>query len=369
MILLITVAILTILFSFLCSIWEAVLLSATPTFLESKIQEGKAYAVRLKEMKENIDRPLAAILTLNTIAHTVGAMWVGGIAETNFHDTLPINLGFVEISVVSIIASVMTLAILLLSEIIPKTLGATYWKRLSHFTEVSLRIILVILRPFVWISQLITKALKQEDGKSVLSRADFSAMARLGIEEGIFAKQESDILANLLDFDKVLVKSIMTPRMVVKAAPEDMTIGEFYESNPELRFSRIPLYNNSIDEVTGFILKDRLLEKMIDEASEQPLSSIKRKITIFHENTPITTAFKQMMKERQHISLVVDEFGGTEGIVTIEDIMETLLGLEIVDEFDNVEDLQLMARRNWERRAQRLGLLEEEAKENKEENK
>jgi len=352
--LLILFFVLAIGFSFLCSLWEAVLLSITPSFAQIKQQEGSSLGTHLKSFKENIDRPLSAILTLNTIAHTVGAIGVGEQATRIWSETSPFITSFV-------VPVVMTLAILVLSEIIPKTIGATYWKSLAGFTVTSLNFIITVLLPLVWLSQFITRLVKQDKAESVLSRSDFMAMAELGAREGVFEKQESTIIHNLLRFDTIRVKDIMTPRTVMKTAPEDQTIAAFYEANPELRFSRIPIYEHATaDRIVGYVLKDELLSQLVNQNGDAALSTIRREIMVAPESMPIPKLFERLLQQREHVALVVDEFGGTAGIVTMEDVIETLLGMEIVDESDRTDDMQALARKNWERRAKRLGLLKEE---------
>ncbi|HKK79967.1 MAG TPA: CNNM domain-containing protein, partial [Phaeodactylibacter sp.] len=229
---------LSILFSFLCSVWEAVLLSITPSFVEVTYKEGTTTGKLLKDFKKDIDRPLSAILTLNTIAHTVGAIGVGAQAGKQFGDQdLVIGGMALPFSVEAFVGAVMTLAILILSEIIPKTIGANNWKQLSGFTVRSLNIIIYALYPLVWFSQFITKILKKDKEKSVLSRADFSAMAEIGEKEGIFRSNESKIINNLLRLNTIRAKDIMTPRTVVKVANQDVTIQEFHERNQRLQFS------------------------------------------------------------------------------------------------------------------------------------
>ncbi|MCR9099368.1 MAG: hemolysin family protein [bacterium] len=350
----------SILFSFLCSIWEAVLLSITPSFVEVTYKQGTKTGQLLKSFKEDIDRPLSAILTLNTIAHTVGAIGVGSQAGKMYGDQNMILAGFeLPFSVEAFVGAAMTLAILILSEIIPKTLGANNWKQLSGFTVNSLNIVIFALYPLVWLSQLITKSMKKDKDKSVLSRADFSAMAEIGEKEGIFRSNESRIIHNLLRLNTIRTKDVMTPRTVVKAANQERTIQEFYDKNEKLQFSRIPVFAESKDHINGFVLKDEILSSIIKDNGEAPLRDIMREILIINEQVPLPDLFNQLMEKREHIALVVDEFGGMAGIVTMEDVIETLLGIEIVDEQDNIEDMQLLARKNWEKRAKVLGLLEE----------
>ena len=359
----------SIVFSFLCSVWEAVLLSITPAYTEIKLKEGGFVGNKLKEFKENIDRPLSAILTLNTVAHTVGAMGVGAQAATYFKDsTWSWDLNFfgyytLPIGMEAIVAVVMTLAILYLSEIFPKTIGANNWRSLAPFTVRSLNIIIKILYPLVWFSQLITKFLKKDKNKSVLSRADFTAMTDIAEKGGELKQNEHKIIRNLLGFNKILAKDVMTPRTVVVAADETTTIRDFYEENKNLRFSRVPLFQGSKDHITGYFLKDQLLASLIEKKDNEPLSSIKRELIVVNDKYPIPDLFNQFMEKREHIALVVGDFGGMSGLVSLEDVIETLLGLEIVDEFDGTEDMQKMARQKWEKRAKELGLVEEKTNE------
>ncbi len=343
-------------FSFLCSLWEAVLLSITPSYAEIRYREGTAVGRLLRSFKDEIDRPLAAILTLNTIAHTVGAIGVGSQAAVIWADASPwITSALIPIG--------MTLAILVLSELIPKTLGATYWQPLVPFTVASLRLALLVLAPLVWLSSLVTGLLKGKDERSVLSRSDFVAMAEIGAETGVFQRSESEMIANLMRFHRVRAADIMTPRTVVRAAPEEISLREYHEGHATRIFSRIPTYHEgSKDRVTGYVLKDDVLEALVAGRSDDPLSSIRREILVVPDAFPVDDLFYLFLEKREHIAAVVDEFGGMAGIVTMEDVIETLLGLEIVDESDTAEDMQALARRSWERRARALGLLGADAK-------
>lgn len=350
--LLIVFALISILFSFLCSLWEAALLSITPTYAEIQHQEGSRLGAHLSEFKSNIDKPLAAILTLNTMAHTIGAIGVGAQASIIWADTSPLVTGFV-------VPALMTLAILLFSEIVPKTLGASYWKELAPFTVNSLLMVMFVLAPIIWVCQLLTSAMKKTEG-SIFSRSDFLAMAEIGAREGVFEHNESEIIANLIKFESVCVQDIMTPRMVVILAREEMPIAAYLEEAEPLRVSRIPIYRGGEkDDVTGYVLKIDLLSAVIAGRGDEPVSTLRRDIMVLQDTFPLPELVNRLVAKKEHIALVIDEFGGTAGVVTMEDAIETLLGQEIVDESDSEPDLRNRARQDWERRAKALGLVEE----------
>ncbi|MBJ2174069.1 HlyC/CorC family transporter [Aureibaculum sp. A20] len=353
MTLLIIYAVVSIFFSFLCSILEAVLLSISPTFINLKKKEGKPFADTLEVLKKDVDKPLIAILTLNTIAHTVGAILVGVQAEKAFGSGT---------NLVGIVSAIMTFLILVLSEIIPKTIGATYWKQLANFTAKTLKIMVVILKytGILWILQLFTKMVggKGHHG-SILSREDFHAMADIAHEEGVFEEAESTVIKNMLTFKDVLAKDIMTPRTVMISYNEEKTVEQLFSEHPNLRFSRIPVYSGKTDNITGLVLKDEVYKEMALEHGSKKLSELKRNIIVIDRNMPIPSLFNQLIESKNHIALVVDEYGSVSGLVSMEDVIETLLGLEIMDESDVDSDMQHLARKNWEKRAKRLGIIDE----------
>ena len=338
-----------LLFSFLCSILEAALLSTTPIFIQVKLQQGKKYAKRLDHYKKNIDMPLSAILTLNTFAHTIGAAGVGSQVQEIWGNEY-----------VAIASIILTLIILIGSEIIPKTLGALYWKELSRFTVHALRIMIYSpLYPFIILTNFITRRLRHgKNVKTGISATEFRAITDSVIEDGVMEDEESRILQNLMKFKDILVKSIMTPQIVVRAADESVSIQEFYENNQEIPFSRIPVFQGELNHFSGFVLKDEIMEKIIEKRGEEPLRSIARPITPVNEETPIVRLFSKLIERKAHIALAVDEYGMVSGLVTMEDLFETLIGMEIVDEMDDVEDMQVLARKTWEVRAKKLGLIE-----------
>lgn len=349
-------ATISIFFSFLCSILEAVLLSVTPTFINVKKQENKEYASTLESLKKDVDKPLIAILTLNTIAHTLGAMMVGIEAEK-----LPFKIELFGINTVGVVSAIMTFLILVASEIIPKTIGATYWKKLANFTSKALTVLIFPLKwtGILWLLQLTTKLIGGQGHGSVLSRESFMVMTDMAHEEGVFQENESKIIKNLLTFKDVFAKDVMTPRTVMQAEDENTTIKDFFNRNMNLRFSRIPIYSDNPDNIKGLVLKDEIFKEMALDNGAKKLSELKRNIIIVERNLPIPKLFEQLIQTRNHMALVVDEYGSVSGLVTMEDVIETLLGLEIMDESDNVSDLQHLARKSWEARAKKLGILDD----------
>ncbi len=340
---------LAILVSFLCSILEAVILSITPSYIEAQQQKGSRLGKKLKKMKDNIDRPLSAILSLNTIAHTVGAAGVGAQAAKVFGD---VYVGWISAG--------LTFLILVFSEIIPKTLGASFWRSMVGFAVNVLSVMIVVLYPLVLLSQGITYILsRNRRQQNLVSRAEVSAMADIGHKEGIFEEGESRILKNLIRFKSIHVENIMTPRTVVVAAEENMTLSQLFEDKGFFRFSRIPVYSENIDNITGYIHKHDILDNLANDNHQMKLKDIRRKMLVVTKNLSIPDLFEEMMREKEQVALAVDDFGGMAGIVTVEDVLETLLGMEIVDEFDSAQDMQAYARERWKKRAVRLGILTE----------
>jgi len=356
--LLITYMLLAITISFLCSILEAVLLSVTPTFINVSKEQEKSFAFGLEKLKKDVDKPLIAILTLNTIAHTVGAIMVGEQAATLFGgEGGGHGIGF---DTVGLISAIMTFLVLVVSEIIPKTIGATYWKSLAGISTSILQFLVTVLKytGILWFMQLITRLFGSKKHESVFSRADFSAMASAAERSGHLEGGESAIIRNLMQLSKLTVNDIMTPRLVMKTANEDMHIQNFYKSNKDLRFSRVPVFEVSSELITGYVLKDELLQKLIEGEGNISLKEIRRPILEVAATDQLDILFQKLTQDNEHISIVVDHYGSVVGLVTMEDVVETLLGTEIVDELDNIEDLQKLARLRWEQRAKARGLLD-----------
>jgi CBS domain containing-hemolysin-like protein len=345
MLLLISYILIALVFSFLCSIAEAVILSVSSAHIMLLEKEGKHSGKLLRVLKDDINKPLAAILTLNTIAHTVGAAGAGAQAAEVFGSAY-----------VGIASAILTLLILVFSEIIPKTLGAHYWRQLAPLTAYSLKGLIWLLYPFVKLSELLTKGLTHGPTLAGFSRQEFSAMAELSAREGQLAERESTIFKNLLRLRKTPIANAMTPRTVVFSLQQDLRVDNFFENYSQVRFSRIPIYAASRDEVTGFVLRSDLLLAQARGNGDSPLSKYCRAIPVLLATMSLSKAFDEFIRQRSHITLVVDEYGGMKGLLTLEDLIETVLGLEIVDEGDESVDMQKLARRLWRQRAKEMDL-------------
>ena len=338
--LLIAFFVISIVTSFLCSLWEAVLLSISPSYMQVQLNEGTVIGQKMVAFKDNIDKPLAAILSLNTIAHTAGAIGVGQQATQIWGQTNPVITGV-------LVPVLMTLAILLLSEIVPKTLGANNWRALAPFTIRSLAFLTRALAPLIWLCQLVTRLFNRGKKKAIFSRSDFLAMAQIGTQEGELDDREAAFIQNLMNFRKVTARDIMTPRTVIVSAPQTATVREFYDMQDELIFSRIPLRGDDAAGIIGYVLKDDVLEYIVDGEEDRSLASIMRPIQSVAASESIFELFNDLMRSQEHIAHVVDSYGSTVGIVTMEDVVETLLGAEIIDETDRIADMQAYARRKW----------------------
>lgn len=348
---------LSIFFSFLCSIWEAVLLSITPSFIKRKERESPRTGQLLNRLKNDIDKPLSAILTLNTIAHTTGAIGVGVQAGKLFGSS-GINIMGLQITAESIVAVLMTLAILFVSEILPKTIGANNWKSLAGFTAHSIGILMIVLKPFVWFSYLLTGFLKKDKSRSVFSKQDFSAMADIVSETGDLNQEDYILIKNVLKFDELTARDVMTPQKVMLMANENQSMKDFIAMSHIKFFSRIPIYKGTRDNITGHVLKDEILQCIVEEKGSENLATIERPISTVVDHMSLRKIFKFLKDKKQHIAIVVDEYGALVGLLTLEDIIETLLGLEIMDETDKIGDLQSLARQKWEEKAKKIGLTD-----------
>lgn len=332
--------------SFACSLAESTLLSMTPSYIADVRAEDPQKAEMLKTLKQDkVDQSLAAILTLNTIANTMGSIGAGAQATIVFGSAW-----------FGVFSALMTLAILTLSEIIPKTLGTVYWRQLSSVVGYFVRAIIVVLFPIIWLSERLTKLLVKGKETNDFSRREFAALASVGEESGHIDPLESRIIKNMLAFGAIKVEDIMTPRSVIVAFDEKDTVAQIFADRPKLSFSRVPIYDEELDKISGFVLKtDLLLAKANNQISQQ-LTKHAREISFVFNKMKLFDLLDMMLKNRIHIAVVVGEYGEVKGLVTLEDVLETLLGLEIVDEIDRVEDMQELAKQLMDKRAQRIGM-------------
>ncbi|NUN10080.1 MAG: DUF21 domain-containing protein [Ignavibacteriaceae bacterium] len=337
--------------SFACSIVESVLLSTPITFLKVKEEQGHKSASDFIALKEKIDRPLSAILSLNTVAHTVGAAGVGAQATIVFGEAY-----------FGLVSAILTILILVLTEIIPKTIGARYWRELSLFSGFVIRFMIFITYPLVIASAYITKMISKNKAEQTVSREELSALANIGEEEGVFGEKENKIIQNLIRLKGLKVSEIMTPRVVAAVADEEMTLEEFLENKEYLHFSRIPVYSVNVESISGYVFRQTIFEMLAEDNVGLKLKDIKRDIVVVHDRRPVFDVWELLLEKKEHIALIIDEYGGMEGIVTMEDIIESLLGFEIIDEKDSITDMQQYAKERWLMRQKKYDLLEKTGK-------
>lgn len=354
MILLFAYLFLALFVSFLCSIMEAVLLSTPISFLIVKDDEGSTWAKGFIDLKTNVDKPLSAILSLNTVAHTIGAAGVGAQATAIFGEVY-----------FGLVSAVLTVLILVLSEIIPKTIGAIYWKRLSKVSSKIMKVMIVVSYPLVVMSAFITKLISKNSPEQTTSREEIAVLANIGADEGIFSTKEHKIIQNILQLKNVKAKEIMTPRVVVDLADEEEYLTDYFmreqeekkEDGQSLKFSRIPVYSKDEEDITGYVFRQDVYEKLAEDKFELRLKDIRQEIIVVPNTIVIFTLWEKLLEKSEHIALIVDEYGGLDGVVTMEDIIETLLGLEIVDEKDTITDMQKYAKEKWEKEKEKIKML------------
>jgi len=327
---------------------ESVLLSTPNSFLIVKEDNGNSWAKAFLELKNNIDKPLSAILSLNTVAHTVGAAGVGAQAIVLFGDQY-----------FGLVSAILTILILVLTEIIPKTIGTRYWRSLAKLASIVIKIMIVITYPLVVISAIITKSISKNQQEQTTSREEIAALASIGTDEGVFTEKEHKIIQNLLKLKNLKVTEIMTPRVVVAVADENLSLAAFLKNKDYLKFSRIPIYSEDDENITGYVFRQTVFEKLAEDQHELKLRDIKRDIVIVPGSIVLFTLWEKLLEKKEHIALIVDEYGGLDGIVTMEDIIETLLGLEIIDEKDTVTDMQKFARERWKARQTKYDMLDQ----------
>ena len=331
------IMVISIALSALCSMLEATLLSTPLSYVTGLEEQGIKGAQRLKRLKQNPDRPISAILCLNTIANTVGASIVGSLVYEVYGDAL-----------VGVFSTIFTFAILIFSEIMPKTIGASYWRSLALTASAIINMMIFITYPLVLLLELLQKRISSRSNQVSISREDISAMVSVATEEEVIETEEKKMIQNLLKLDEITAHEIMTPSTVVEMAEGQMTIREFYDS--DLTHSRILVYDEENDEyVIGYVLRQTVLEEMAEDRFATHIRDISRPILTFPENEPVGNIWEKFLEKKEHISVIIDEYGTFRGIVTMEDVIETMLGQEIVDETDEVVDMQEYAKEQWEK--------------------
>jgi len=335
MTLFITYLALAVCVSFLCSMLEAILLSSTNSYIETLPKENNEENVAmLKNLKTNIDKPISSILTINTFANTMGAAGVGAQAQILFGQEWQTAVAFG-----------ITLLILYLSEIIPKTIGALYWKQLLMPAGHIISFFITITTPFTFISSMLTRYIAKDSKRSPhYSRDEVMAVVAMGEKDGSILSKESDLIENLLKLKNIKAKDIMTPRSVVFALPATTTIEEAIEDDRMYVHSRIPIFSETLDDVVGIVFNQRILEESVEDHDQMTLETISYEVHMVSENLPVPNLIDQFVKRKTHLFVVFDSYGQTAGVVTLEDALETLLGVEIVDEMDEVEDMQIFAK-------------------------
>ncbi len=322
--------------SFLCSVLEAVLLSTPVSFISMKESQGVKAAPLLMKYKTNIDRPVAAILTLNTVAHTIGAAGVGSESVKVFGEAY-----------FGIISAILTLLILVLSEIIPKTIGASYWRTLAMPSAKIIKALIVIAYPLVWLSELLTRCVSPKIQPLTVSREEVAAMVSVGTDEGVIEDAENKVIQSFLKLSNVKAEDIMTPYVVVSSVSTGTTMKDFYDNKALAPFSRIPVFETGREFITGYVRRANVLEMLTQDKFSMQLKDIVRPILFFMEDAKVSDIWQRMLQEKEHISVITDEYGCMRGIVTMEDVIETMLGVEIMDECDTTENLQAMARKKF----------------------
>lgn len=336
--------------SFLCSVLEASLMSTPISYATMREEEGYKPAAGFKAFKQDSSRPIAAILSLNTIANTIGAAGVGRQATMLFGSEW-----------FGLVSAVTTILILVFSEIIPKTIGTTHWKSLMGFTTRAISTLIFIMYPIVVCIEFLQKLITPKDSEETsVSRDEVSAMANVAEEGGDLEEDENAIIQNLINMDEVTASDAMTPRVVSAIAPEKMTIKSFYKDKRFLHHSRIPVYADNDEYITGYILRMEALQLMAEDKYDMTLGEIKREIASFNEDAPLDDIWEEMMRKDEQISVIINEYGSFQGILTLEDVIETLLGSEIVDEYDSVRDMQQLARDKWKKRQRKPKTVPEE---------
>lgn len=319
--------------SFLCSVLEAVLMSTPISYITMREDEGFRPAIRMKKFKQDPSRPIAAILSLNTIANTIGAAGVGRQATLVFGSEW-----------FGLVSAVTTVLILIFSEIIPKTIGTTHWRSLIGFTSSVIGFLVVALYPIVVCVEFLQKLITPAENEATISREEVGAMADVAEESGELDEDENEIIQNIINIDEITAADAMTPRVVAAIAPESMSLKAFYKDKRFVHHSRIPVYAEDDEYITGYILRMEALQLLAEDKFDKKLGDIRRDIASFNEDTTLDKIWDEMLSKDEQIAVIINEYGAFQGVLTMEDVIETILGDEIVDERDAVRDMQQYAR-------------------------
>lgn len=325
--------------SFICSLCEAVILSLSPAFVEVAAEKKSKSGMLLKHIIDNPDRSISAILTLNTTSHTLGSAWIAYQVHHLFGE-----------SWVTIFSVFLTFMILIFSEIIPKTVGKNHSKSLAFFAAYSIQSMVILLYPLVKLSEYISKSLSSPSNEPDITRDEMIKHAELGVEEGTIKAKESMIIRNLLKLDKIYVSDIMTPRSVFTALDASLSVDDVAKKYKPIRFSRLPVYEDSLDHIIGMTHRYKILEALSQDQHTKLIRELILPINNVSERMTVSQSLDFFIKEKDHLAVVTDEYGVVTGLVTLEDAVETLLGVEIVDEFDNIEDMRKYALEQWQQR-------------------
>ena len=335
--------------SFLCSIAESVLLSMSASFVKTLEIKGSKSANLVKKIKEDIDRPISSILSFNTISHTVGAAGVGAQATAIWGEAY-----------FGLVSAVLTILILLLTEILPKSIGVRYWRNIAIPVAMMINVMIYLMYPVVWISKGITLLVSGNKPPEKVSREEIAALTDIGLEEGVFAESESKTIKNLIRSHSIKVNKVMTPRTVVVAIAEDIRLTEFLDEPEVSKFSRFPIYKKNPDNITGYVLKYDIIDHLSKGNGNMLIGNIRRPVLICYENITVPKLFDILLERKEQIAVLVDEYGGMSGIVTLEDVIETIFGHEIIDERDTQVDMQQLAKDKWHARAKNLEVKSDE---------
>lgn len=339
MILILTSFIMVLAASFICSLCEAVILTLSPAFVEVAAEKKSKSGVLLKHIIDHPDRSISAILSLNTISHTLGSAWIAYQVQHLFGETW-----------VTFFSVVLTFMILILSEIIPKTIGKNHAKTLAFFAAYSIQSMVILLYPLVKLSEYISKSLSSPSSEPDITRDEMIKHAEIGVEEGTIKAKESTIIRNLLKLDKIYVSDIMTPRSVFMALDASLSVDDVAKKYKPIRFSRLPVYEDSLDHIIGMTHRYKILEALSQDHHTKLIRELILPINNVSERMTVSQSLDFFIKEKDHLAVVTDEYGVVTGLVTLEDAVETLLGVEIVDEFDNIEDMRKYALEQWQLR-------------------